>query len=744
MMAKKYMIHFLGVVLFLQIVGATPIARVIKVSGTVKLKKVAADDFNLMLKPGLGISNGDIVRVETASFAVVMYLDDKSVIKMKENTQFQFVDTENTRTIDIEIGTIINDINKENRTKTFRVQTPTSVASVKGTIFAAIVDASGIDQFYGQEGIFEVFNLVSGQTVQVGPGQKALSSPTGNVISAPAAPAEFPVDPDPDAGTGELEQLIEQYSPAPGEAIPEEFPQEMLPKEAPTPEPETGPRAPDGDVPQSSAPSAPSKPFGMGFGVGSVTIDGIVYNQLAFRPELKFGKLGLGFDLVIYLDNEGNIRQEEWNEAADIMDKFLYIRWADKGDPFWFKLGALENVTLGYGGLLSGYSNMIEFPSVRQIGVNGGFGFGSFGVEVFLSNVKDFSRGGTLLGLRSAYTVSRKFPLTFGANFVMDMNQFSGLVDSDDDSYPDAFDDYPDDKQFWNDTDGDGIPDPHTGTDSTLWDTDSDDDQIFDPWIGGSDPEVILKSEPFSTQKSQAQAIGYGLDIGYPILKSKLAQLTIFAEWSHLSFPADGDSGTAFYRPVAKSGDGITIPGLQATLFRMINISLEYRIKSGYFVPRFFDQSYDITRVIPVNDGLSTIIRTKDMQVFAEDNSDISLSGIYGAAGLNLFDLMQIDASYTSMVKDTLKYNSFYAGLEIKPDLIPKLSEARAYYQRNNDPDPFDFANPSINTIIGYRVGYAIASGVSLIWDFRQFYRDDGTGNLTPIKQTTIETAFKL
>ncbi len=743
MLAKKYLLQILGVALFFQIIGATPIARVIKVNGSVKLKKVAAEAFNTLVKPGFGISNGDIVRVESASFAVVMYLDDKSVIKMKENTQFQFVDTENTRTIDIEIGTIINDINKENRTKTFRVQTPTSVASVKGTIFAAIVDASGIDQFYGQEGIFDVFNLVSGQSVEIGPGQKALSSPTGNVISAPATPTEFPIDPDPDVGTGELDQLIEQYSPAPGEAIPEEFPQEVLPEQAPAPEPETSPETPDTDVPQST-PSPPSKPFGMGFGVGSVTIDGIVYNQLAFRPELKIGKLGLGFDLVIYLDNEGNIRQEEWNEASDIVDKFLYIRWADKGDPFWIKLGALENVTLGYGGILSGYSNMMEFPTVRQIGVNSGFGFGSFGVEIFLSNVKDFSRGGTLMGLRSSYTVSRNFPLTFGVNFVMDMNQFSGLVDSDDDSYPDAFDDYPNDKLFWNDTDGDGIPDPHAGTDSILWDPNSDDDEYFDPWIGGSDTEVILKSEPFSAQGSQAQAFGYGLDIGYPIIKLKSAQLTVYTEWNHLSFPADGDSGTAFYRPEARSGDGITIPGLKATLFSMININVEYRIKSGYFVPRFFDQSYDITRVVPINDGFSTIVRTKDMQVFGEENSDMSMSGFYGSAGINLFDLVRVDASYTNMVKDTLEYNSFNAGLEIKPDLIPKLSEARAYYQRNNDSNPFDFANPSINTIIGYRVGYAIASGVSMIWDFRQFYRDDGTGELIPIKQTTIETAFKL
>ncbi len=724
-------------------ISAETIARVVKASGTVRLKQVTASEFNVVAKPGMRIGNGDVIRVEPASFAVVLYLDDKSIIKIKENSQFQFVDSENTRTIDLEIGTLINEVKKENRTKTFRIQTPTSVASVKGTTFGVIVDASGIDQFYGQEGLFDVFNLVSGQTVAVGPGQKALSSPTGNVISAPAAPTEFPVDPDPNAGTGELEQLIEQYSPKPGETLPDELLQEILPEDTPIPEPETGPATPDADVPQS-APSTPSKSFGMGFGVGSVTIDGIVYNQLAFRPELKFGKLGLGFDLVIYLDNEGNIRQEEWDEPTDLADKFLYIRWAEKGDPLWFKLGALENVVLGYGGLLSGYSNMMEFPTVRQIGVNGGFSIGSFGLELFMSNLKDFSRGGTLLGLRGSYTISKQFPLSFGANLVMDLNQFSGLVDSDDDTYPDAYDDFPNDKQFWNDTDGDGNPDPHVGTDSTLWDTDSDDDQIFDPWIGGSDQDVVLKGEPFSIQGNKAAAIGYSFDVGYPILKSKMAQLTLFTEYNYLSFPAGGDSGTVFFRPEDRNGYGITIPGLRASFFKFINISLEYRLKNGYFVPQFFDQSYDITRVVPVQMGDSTFVKTKDMIIFADEESNLSLSGLYGAAGIDVFGFVNLNASYSSMVKDSIKFNSFYAGLEIKPNLIPKLSEARAYYQRNNDENPFDFANPSINTILGYRVGYEIAQGVSLIWDFRQFYRDDGTGDLKPIKQTTIETAFNL
>ena len=43
---------------------------------------------------------------------------------------------------------------------------------------------------------------------------------------------------------------------------------------------------------------------------------------------------------------------------------------------------------------------------------------------------------------------------------------------------------------------------------------------------------------------------------------------------------------------------------------------------------------------------------------------------------------------------------------------------------------------------MGYRIGYELSRGVSLIWDLRQYYRDDGTGVLKPIKQTTIETAF--
>ena len=151
------------------------------------------------------------------------------------------------------------------------------------------------------------------------------------------------------------------------------------------------------------------------------------------------------------------------------------------------------------------------------------------------------------------------------------------------------------------------------------------------------------------------------------------------------------------------------------------------------------------TKPDPLSGSDLTIVQTKDMMVFGDyevDDSGSSSNGLYSSAGLYLFNLVNFSASYTNMTQDTLEIKSFTAFLNLNTDNIPKINSAMAYYQRNNEPNPFDFKNASENTIMGYRIGYELSRGVSLIWDFRQYYRDDGTGDLKPIKQTTIETAF--
>ncbi len=748
LMVKKYILIF--IVFVSAILNAQEIGRVMKSNGTVLIKTMGSGTYSVEVKPGQAISNGDAIRVGETSFAVVIFIDDKSVVKIRENTDFQFVETSNTRSLIIDQGTTLHNVNPEGRTKTYRVETPVSVASVKGTEFSAFHDAvAGVDKFVGKSGNFDVFNTISGMTVNVGPGQKAVSNALGQLIPAPAQPGDYPEDPE-----GESPDQQEQQDQQ--EDVPEQQQNNQRPdtqnqqRQQPQQTRQPQNRQPDTQQPtdtgnqqqtpqQSSSPSGPKpkKPFNLGLGVGSATIDGNIYNQVALRPELSFGKLGIGLDLVVYIDNEGNVREDEWDEASDFIDKLLYIRWGEKSDPFWMRWGSLNNVTLGYGGLLGGYSNMMEFPSVRKVGINTGFSFGNFGSEIFLSNMKDFSRGGTLLGLRGTYKLSDAIPVKFGLNFISDMNQFSGLKDSDKDTYPDMFDDFPNDKTLWNDTDGDGLADLNGGSQKPDkgWDIDGDGDNILDT----EDSDLKLKPTPFSLKDNKATAQGFAFDIGYPILNSKSFSLEAYMEYNKLMFPKV--AGDAYYSRNAMDGTGITIPGMRASLFSFLNMSFEYRIKKGFFVPQFFDGSYDLSRVVAEFSDSGTMIRTKDQVIFADSTASVNTAGMFGSASANLFNLVSFNASYANMKADTVEFNSFSASINVNAENIPKLSVAQAYYQRNNDKNPFDFGNPSINTVFGYKVGYEVSQGVSLIWDFRQFYRNTGTG-LEPVKQTTIETAF--
>ena len=754
-MFRKIQLFFIVIFLFSNS-QAGVIARLIKIEGRVHVKRMGTEYFDENARLGSPMSNGDEIKVGDNGFCAIMYTDDKSVIKIRENSKFGFLDTQNTRTIDLKYGILLNDVKTKASTKSFRIQTAISVASVKGTKFAVISTQSGVDQFIGKEGLFEVLNMVSGQTILVEEGQKAISNNSGSLVQTPALPEEYPNDPELKEYIPEVEKYESEYLEGFKENLPSKSsinsnqelkslqeidnPIEDIDKDQNLQNNIKSQKVKNSDL---EAQDFLSKPFAMGLGIGSATLDGVLYNQVAFRPKINIWKIGIGLDFVLYVDNEGNFRDIGWdfkNDPGLIFDKILFIRYGNKDNPFWIKYGSIENLTLGYGGLMGNYSNMMEFPTIRRVGINTGFKIGPVGGEIFVSNVKDFSRGGTLTGVRMTYTISKSFPLSFGINYVTDLNMFSGLIDGDKDTYPDVFDDFPDSLNLWNDTDGDGIPDPHLDLDSSRWDIDSDGDNIYD-YGENADTLINLKATPFSIKENKALTNGITFDLGYPILQSDILSLIIFSEYNSLNFPFFTTEDFSFIRP-KRSGSGITIPGIRSTIMGILNISLEYRMINGSYVPQFFDQAYDLNRVITSTLDGETIIKTKDMSVFEGYNDSISSVGLYGAAGINLFNLVNFTSSYANMKADTTELKSFSAFLNLNTENIPKVSSAMAYYQRNNDEDPLDIYNPTKNTIMGYKIGYEISKGVSLIWDFRQFYRDDGTGSLDPIKQTTIETSF--
>ena len=724
-----------------QIQAAEEVAKVAKARGQVQIKHQADVDFS-SLKAGQSVFDGDVIKVGGVGFCIIVFLDDKSILKIRESTQFQFIETANTRTINIDFGKVLADVKKDKR-KDFRIETPVSVASVKGTQFWTVSNKMGFDKFYGLEGEVEVFNTISGQFQSLGPGQMTLSTATGQLVTSPASPEEVPDDPD-DEGEEpeeeEQEEEAEEEEEAPEEeAEPEVEEEEVIEEEVPEqeiPEEEIPEEVPEEEIPEVEEEEVPEPeeegPFNLGAGLGSVTIDGVIYNQLALRPEIKFGKLGVGLDLVMYIDPQGNIRKDEWDEPTDFFDKILYVSWGAKGDPFFVRYGTLENMTLGYGGLIYGYSNTMEFPEVRRIGLNGGMKFGKFGTELFVANFKDFGRGGGLVGGRFTYNPFSK--LVLGANVVMDINQYSGLKDFDEDGVPDLLDDFPEEGDYAVDTDGDGIADEiDPDRDGDGYTDNSQDSSIVNNDIDGT----VLKPHPFDIDEDDPRSVlGFSVDAGYPVFSSKMFSINLYAEGNVLQFADD------------KSGIGLVPFGANATLFKFINLSFEYRMDSDYYAPRFFDQAYDLDRVaISLNADSSLSVTTKDQNLNISEGQRV---GYYGAASFGLFNLVSASASYTDMSSDegdTLR--SFTAALVLNTENIPKISQAYAYYQRNNDDNPFDFANPSPNTILGYRVGYEVSKGVSLVWDYRRLHADlDGDGVISEdvegeiINILNIETVF--
>ena len=61
----------------------------------------------------------------------------------------------------------------------------------------------------------------------------------------------------------------------------------------------------DGDLLDAPETGPPPKPFSMGLGIGSATLDGVLYNQVSLRPEINIGKIGIGLDLVVYSGQRG-------------------------------------------------------------------------------------------------------------------------------------------------------------------------------------------------------------------------------------------------------------------------------------------------------------------------------------------------------------------------------------------------------------------------------------------------------
>lgn len=168
-------------------------------------------------------------------------------------------------------------------------------------------------------------------------------------------------------------------------------------------------------APSTTASSAAENPFGFGFNLGVDTLPvpgGLpgqtdTYQRFGFTPELRLGKFGIGLDLTLRAkialgtDAPFTVYAPDWIPDAqrnvfDIyLPKLLFVRYGQRGEPLYAKLGSIEDLSLGNGFIMGNYANTRFLPERRIFGFGAGidgnlFSFPYVGAEFAVGNVARF------------------------------------------------------------------------------------------------------------------------------------------------------------------------------------------------------------------------------------------------------------------------------------------------------------------------------------------------------------------
>ena len=468
--------------------------------------------------------------------------------------------------------------------------------------------------------------------------------------------------------------------------------------------------------------------------IGTVTINGEVYNQLSLRPVIPIGKLDIGLDLYLYFNDEG-MYWESWDFSngetsyRTIIDKIYYLQWGQPEDNLYGIVGALPSVTLGQGILINNYSNLMEYPQVRQVGLNLKAKVAGVRLELIHSNFKTTTPG--IIGVRGSYALLPK--LSIGASAVSDLDQMSGLPDSDGDNYPDYYDDYPDDESKYNEA-WEIYLDNSDAWEEQFYCSGSEEClqphliELLGDTFNDYDPELVEK-DPIS---------GMALDVAYTLNE----KITLF---SQVAFLRGEINNPNYLGDDSKLGWGLVPLGAKVKL-GYVNLLTEYRMSSERFIFSYWDRAYDVNRVSVDTSGITT--RENQLYLYG------ILNGFYAHADMGFMDLFNLGIGYQNMQggkwdEESNEYRSgetnqaFLASIGVNPSLIPKVGKAEAFYQQSNVPNPFEF-EPNGSTIWGYNFGIEVSSGVMLVYKNRTTYISDleNEGQYKSIELIQIETQF--
>ncbi len=178
---KKHLIFLIIIISVVLCFAQDPVALTLKVKGEARLERKKIDS---SLEEGWVLFNLDKILTKDKSYVAIKFVDGSSLVKLFPNSTMtiktKMEENKLNKKVIIKEGTLFSKIQK--KMGTYQVETPTSVASVKGTEFVVIVADNGVTDLFTLKGVVELKNKLDRTTVEIKAGEYGHATGTGSII----------------------------------------------------------------------------------------------------------------------------------------------------------------------------------------------------------------------------------------------------------------------------------------------------------------------------------------------------------------------------------------------------------------------------------------------------------------------------------------------------------------------------------------------------------------------------------
>ena len=377
---------------------------------------------------------------------------------------------------------------------------------------------------------------------------------------------------------------------------------------------------------------------------------------------------------------------KNWNEWQDIINNIHHLQIFHPSDPLFLRIGMIDKLEFGRGYLVDNYNNTIILPFENLTGLKIKASNRKYMANLFLNDLTRPRIGGLYFNKR----ISRRFDANI--TYVGDINQYSNILDSDKDSYPDKIDPQDNIENFPNETVI--VDDDTTYTNDLISLDDIDDIQLH----------------------------AFGLGLKYQIANIAGSDVYVTGDVAFLTTP----------------GMGISFPNLYFGN-EIFDIGIGADFQSHDFRPSIFDRSYEYkkARFIKNEDDEYELI-TRDINY--KDDVEGWYTGWNTFFNLRLAKRLTLKTKYREVTRDdefnrhvTISLNSRYS--------FSKYLKSYSFFMDNKDFDKI-FEERTDGQIFGFTILTKPHIAVDVGIRYRQQYQDkDSDGK---IQEDDVERNFSL